>query len=576
MRMRVAGLALVLLCAPAALLANDPPSIEHQPAICTVPAAPIALCAAVSDDSSVAAARIYFRTVGEKFFGYVNMSFTGLSYCATLPAPTSKNRGIEYYLQAIDDAGEPMRSSTYRLLGAAGHASAASRRSRRTPRARPRSRSSPPTRSRGRSSTTASSRPASLLFRRSSERSSSVGPGARASPARGQGTAGRLRRGPGHRPAPRGAGRGHQPRLPADRGPRRLRRVAAAARCRAALPRVLRRARAAASCWPSRSAWRRRACTRCRCCSSTRSTAPSTRAATRPWPASEPGCWSRSSNRPSPDVRLVADRRRGSPCAARSRSASPAWTAAPTAWRCRCSPPGACASRREPPEVDVPASGTARVQVPLMRAGATRGSQHGVLLVAESRDGLPVRTAVAVAQVEVAGDGGARAALPAVAASAPPSCSWGWPWAARSGGRCEAARRLDTSRDPHITCSPDGQAQGLLPAARRAPGRERHRDQACVPPPDADPRPGPSGRGDEGRSRRAAGGLRDAHRCRAPPALRRPAAPPPPRLGRRPADRAPAGRGPAPAFHAGQPGGRGGDELRRRGARQAACPSRSP
>lgn len=60
----------------------------------------------------------------------------------------------------------------------------------------------------------------------------------------------------------------------------------------------------------------------------------------------------------------------------------------------------------QPPEVDVPASGTARVRVPLMRAGATRGSKHGVLLVAESRDGLPVRTAVAVGQVEVAAEEG--------------------------------------------------------------------------------------------------------------------------------------------------------------------------
>jgi len=60
----------------------------------------------------------------------------------------------------------------------------------------------------------------------------------------------------------------------------------------------------------------------------------------------------------------------------------------------------------QPSEVNVPASGPARVQVPLMRAGATRGSQHGVLLVAESRDGLPVRTAVAVAQVQVEAEEG--------------------------------------------------------------------------------------------------------------------------------------------------------------------------
>jgi hypothetical protein len=60
----------------------------------------------------------------------------------------------------------------------------------------------------------------------------------------------------------------------------------------------------------------------------------------------------------------------------------------------------------EPPEVDVPAVGSARVRVPLMRAGAPRGSQHGVLLVAESRDGLPQRTAVAVARVDVTMEGG--------------------------------------------------------------------------------------------------------------------------------------------------------------------------
>lgn len=115
MRLRLPGLALALLCMPAAVRANDPPAVEHQPAVCTVPGSAISLCAAISDDSSVAVARVYFRTVGEKFFAYVNMSFTGLSYCATLPAPTKKTAAIEYYLQAIDDAGEPMRSSSYRL-----------------------------------------------------------------------------------------------------------------------------------------------------------------------------------------------------------------------------------------------------------------------------------------------------------------------------------------------------------------------------------------------------------------------------------------------------------------------------
>ena len=52
----------------------------------------------------------------------------------------------------------------------------------------------------------------------------------------------------------------------------------------------------------------------------------------------------------------------------------------------------------------VPASGVATARLPLTRAGAPRGTRHGVLLVAETRDGPPLRTSVAVASVEVAPD----------------------------------------------------------------------------------------------------------------------------------------------------------------------------
>jgi hypothetical protein len=115
MRTQLPGLVMALLCIPAAVRANDPPSIDYQPSVCTVPGSAISVCAAVSDDGTVAAARVYFRSVGEKYFAYVDMGFTGLSYCGTLPAPLPKNKAIEYYLQAIDDAGEPTRSSSYRL-----------------------------------------------------------------------------------------------------------------------------------------------------------------------------------------------------------------------------------------------------------------------------------------------------------------------------------------------------------------------------------------------------------------------------------------------------------------------------
>lgn len=95
--------------------ANDPPAVEHQPALCTVPERPVSLCAAVSDDGTVAVARIYFRRTGDDFYAFVPMSFTGVSYCGTLPAPREKAKAIEYYVQAVDDAYQPQRTSTFRL-----------------------------------------------------------------------------------------------------------------------------------------------------------------------------------------------------------------------------------------------------------------------------------------------------------------------------------------------------------------------------------------------------------------------------------------------------------------------------
>jgi len=55
-------------------------------------------------------------------------------------------------------------------------------------------------------------------------------------------------------------------------------------------------------------------------------------------------------------------------------------------------------------EVAVPGKGTSRAALPLVRAGAPRGSRHGVLLVAEALDGPLARTAVLAVPVEVAPD----------------------------------------------------------------------------------------------------------------------------------------------------------------------------
>jgi hypothetical protein len=117
---RPASLALLLLAAalsfaPAAARADDPPAVEHQPALCAVPDKAISLCASISDDGSVAAARVYFRRAGEDFYSYVAMAFTGVNYCGTLPAPLARTKAIEYYVQAVDNAYQPTRTSTFRL-----------------------------------------------------------------------------------------------------------------------------------------------------------------------------------------------------------------------------------------------------------------------------------------------------------------------------------------------------------------------------------------------------------------------------------------------------------------------------
>ena len=47
--------ALVLLLMPLAVQGATPPEVDHQPALCTLPDEAISLCAAVSDDGTVAA-----------------------------------------------------------------------------------------------------------------------------------------------------------------------------------------------------------------------------------------------------------------------------------------------------------------------------------------------------------------------------------------------------------------------------------------------------------------------------------------------------------------------------------------
>ncbi len=113
---RLPAVLLVVLSAALPVWADDPPVIEHQPASCTVPSQPLSVCAAISDDVQVARARVFFRPADEKYYNVVDMTFGGMSYCATLPgARAGKTKAIEYYVQAVDDQYQAQRTSTYRL-----------------------------------------------------------------------------------------------------------------------------------------------------------------------------------------------------------------------------------------------------------------------------------------------------------------------------------------------------------------------------------------------------------------------------------------------------------------------------
>ena len=113
MRVWMAGAVVAAMVSGAAA---EEPDVAHQPSPCTVPGKPIALCASVTDDGQVAKARIYFRPAGEKYYSFVEMAFTGINFCGTLPAPREgKTPTVDYYVQGVDDEYETKRTSTYQL-----------------------------------------------------------------------------------------------------------------------------------------------------------------------------------------------------------------------------------------------------------------------------------------------------------------------------------------------------------------------------------------------------------------------------------------------------------------------------
>ena len=465
------------------------PRVEHQPALCTVPEKPLSLCAAISDDGNVATARLYFRRAGEDYYAFVNMAFTGVSYCGTLPGPREKTKAIEYYVQAVDDNYQPHahehlpppRAARGRLRVPARREGRGEGGGHQGPRHEPqageeaRRRLQPDRRH---------VCPASL-----GPSPSSLGLLAAAAVGAGRGRARRVRlRGLG-RPAARGARGRDEPRGPGGGARSRSWASCSASGARPASPAGSRRAAKAPCSSPSPPRARAREPTPSPSSSSTRSRARPTAPATRRWPASGRGCSSRS-GRARP--RRCAWRRiplrldvRGE-LAVRLESAD----GEPHRVRLRALPARGLRAEGDGAEVAVPARGTAPAALPLVRAGAARGSRHAVLLVAEATDGPLARTAVLAVPVEVAAVPLAAAAPPRAAPRRSACCSWPSPSVSKAG----VASALDTRSDRNLWCRRDGEAQGLLPAARRAARREPHRHQEGLPAARAAVRPEEGGR----------------------------------------------------------------------------------
>ena len=92
----------------------DAPQVEHQPVACVAAGQPFSICATITDDVQVSRAQVYFRPDGSDYFSFVDMAFGGLRYCGTLPAPRpGKLRRLQYYVQGLDDAYNPRRTTSH-------------------------------------------------------------------------------------------------------------------------------------------------------------------------------------------------------------------------------------------------------------------------------------------------------------------------------------------------------------------------------------------------------------------------------------------------------------------------------
>ncbi|MFC1608249.1 hypothetical protein ACFL47_09785 [Candidatus Latescibacterota bacterium] len=90
----------------------EPPTIIHAPIVNAPVGKPINITAEITDDVQVTKADVFYRTTGTADSTAVAMSVSETVYSATLPASSITAAGIEYYIEAEDNAEHKTRLPT--------------------------------------------------------------------------------------------------------------------------------------------------------------------------------------------------------------------------------------------------------------------------------------------------------------------------------------------------------------------------------------------------------------------------------------------------------------------------------
>ena len=81
-----------------------PPVIYHESITTATEGESIPISATITDDTKVASATLFYRNTGEEARIRTTMDHVGDNYSATIPASHVTTAGVEYYIEAVDDA----------------------------------------------------------------------------------------------------------------------------------------------------------------------------------------------------------------------------------------------------------------------------------------------------------------------------------------------------------------------------------------------------------------------------------------------------------------------------------------